>query len=149
VTVSVTGWNTASELGQLITALGTSQPDFYDIHFYGTPPYMLSTFQAAKQMANGKPLLIGETGYSTDPSNSSWLGASQSTSTQELRQASYYTYVEKAAKDAGLPPAGSWTLNDFPALPNLSGIEQHFGLYRLDGTPKPAVATLDNAFTSG
>jgi endo-1,4-beta-mannosidase len=150
VTVSVTGWdtNSATALGQLITGLGTSQPDFYDIHFYGIPPHMLSTFQTAKQIAHGTPLLVGETGYSTDPSNTSWIGAGQSVSTQEQAQAYFYAYVEQAAASAGLPKAASWTLNDFPALANLSATEQHFGLYRLDGTEKPAAAILKRYFTS-
>jgi Cellulase (glycosyl hydrolase family 5) len=148
VTVSVTGWNTAGELGTLISNLGTSQPDFYDIHFYGTPPYMLSSFKTAKAMANGKPLLVGETGYSTDPGNTSWIGAGQSQSMQDQAQAYFYAYVEQAAHQAGLAPAAPWTLNDFTALPGLSSIEQHFGLYRLDGTAKPAVAVIKNAFAT-
>jgi hypothetical protein len=142
VTVSVTSWNTPTPLAQLIAALGASQPDFYDLHFYGTPPYMLPTFRAAKQLAGGRPLLIGETGYSTDPGNTTWLGAIRPVALQEQAQAYYYAHVEQAASKAGLPPVGLWNLNDFVALPRLSEVERHFGIYRLDGSAKPAASVI-------
>lgn len=146
VTVSVTGWNTATPLAHLVSALGSVKPDFYDLHFYGTPPYMTSTFQAAKQAAGGTPLLIGETGYSTDPSNTSWLGTTASASTQEQKQAEYMNDVEESAKSVGLPLVGIWNMNDFPPLKNVTPIEQHFGLYRLDGSAKPATAAVKSEF---
>jgi hypothetical protein len=108
---------------------------------------MQSAFTAAKALAGSTPLLIGETGYSTDPSNTYWVGSGQTTSLQELAQSYFLAYVEQAAKSAGLPPAGVWTLNDFPALGGLSATEQHFGLYRLDGTAKPGAAELKSLFT--
>jgi endo-1,4-beta-mannosidase len=147
VTLSVTGWNTPSHLGQLIEALGRDRPDFYDLHFYGTPPYMLQTFRTAKRLAGRTPLVIGETGYSTAPSNTSWLGSPETTQRQEQAQAYYVAFAERAAHKVGLPPVGLWNLNDFPALPNVSPVEQHFGLYRLNGTPKPAAFVLHTAFT--
>jgi cellulase (glycosyl hydrolase family 5) len=148
VTVSVTGWNTATPLGQLISALGNSQPDFYDLHFYGTQQYMLSTFETAKQMAAAKPLLIGETGYSTDTGNTSIPGIAATVAAHEQEQATYLSQVEQAAQQAGLPPAAPWVLNDFAPVANISATEQHFGLYRLDGSPKPAVAVIKAAFAS-
>lgn len=146
VTVSVSGWNTAAPLARLVSGLGLSQPDFYDLHFYGTPPYMISTFQKAERIAAGRPLLIGETGYSTASSNRSWLGSPAPVSVQEQAQASYYSDIERAARVAGLPRVGVWNLNDFPALPHVGPIEQNFGLYRLNGTAKPAAAVIRRAF---
>ena len=147
VTVSVTGWNTARPLAELIAGLGSSRPDFYDLHFYGTPPYMFSTFASAQRMVADKPLVIGETGYSTDPGNASWLGSSEPVAVQERAQARYLAEAEVAARVAGLPPVGVWTLNDFPpALLHVTPAEQHFGLYRLDGTAKPAAAVVRRSF---
>ncbi len=146
VTLSVTGWNTPSALGELKAALGSSQPDFYDLHFFGTPQYMLSTFQAAKQMANGTPLLIGETGYSSDLSNNTTPGLSTSSTAHEDAQAQFYHEVEAAARLAGLPPAGVWVLNDFPPMVHVTPTEQRFGLFRLNGSAKPAAAVVRAAF---
>jgi endo-1,4-beta-mannosidase len=147
VTVSVTGWDTATPLAQLISALGSVKPDFYDLHVYGNPAFMQSAYLNAKQMAGSTPLIIGETGYSTDPSNTYWIGANQTVAMQEQAQAYYISYAEQTAKSVGLPPVGLWTLNDFPSgLPNVTAVEQHFGLYRLDGTAKPAVATVQSFF---
>jgi endo-1,4-beta-mannosidase len=148
VTLSVSGWNTATPLAQLISALRNSQPDFYDLHFYGTPENMLATFQSAKQLAAGRPLLIGETGYSTDANNNSVPNIAATVAAHEQEQATFLSQAEQATRAAGLPPAAPWILQDFPALPNLSPNEQHFGLYRLDGTPKPAAAVIHAAFTS-
>jgi hypothetical protein len=39
-----------------------------------------------------------------------------------------------------------WVLNDFPRLAHLSRVEQHFGLYRVNGTPKPAAALIRKVF---
>jgi Cellulase (glycosyl hydrolase family 5) len=147
VTVSVTGWNTATPLAQLIGALGPAQPDLYDLHFYGTPGYMLSTFKAAKQMAGGSPLVIGETGYSTDVNNDSIPGIAPNVAAHEQAQAYYYYCAEVSAHSAGLPPAAPWILSDFPSTLNISASEQHFGLYRLDGSAKPAVSVIRSAFT--
>lgn len=147
VTVSVTGWNTTTPLAQLIAGLRSSQPDFYDLHLYGTPPYMLTTLKAAKRTAHGKPLLIGETGYSTAQSNTSWLGSPATVSVQERTQARYFLDVVLATRALGLPPPGVWTLNDFPSgLLYVTPIQQHFGLYRLDGTAKPAAAIIRQSF---
>jgi hypothetical protein len=148
VTVSVTGWNTATPLSQLIAALGPAQPDLYDLHFYGTPSYMLSAFKSAKQMAGGSPLVIGETGYSTDVNNNSIPGIAPTVAAHEQEQADYYYWAELSAHSVGLPPAAPWILSDFPSTLNINDTEQHFGLYRLDGSAKPAVSVLRSAFAS-
>lgn len=146
VTVSVTGWNSAAPLARLVSALGPVKPDFYDLHFYGTSAYMVSTFRSAEQIAAGTPLLIGETGYSTDAGYAPWLNTAEKVSAQEQRQAEYIADVERSAAAVGLPPVGIWNLNDFPPMTNVTPTEQHFGLYRLDGSAKPAAATLQSYF---
>jgi cellulase (glycosyl hydrolase family 5) len=146
VTVSVTGWNSPAELGQLYQALGSSQPDFYDYHFYGVPTSALAIFQQAKLLVNGAPLLIGETGYSTSLLNNSWFTTPLTQAQQNWAQEVFLADVEQAANQAGLPPAGVWTLYDFPGSATLSDQEQHFGLYTTSGVAKPAAAVLQNAF---
>lgn len=146
VTVSVTGWNSTTALAELIRALGSSQPDFYDDHFYGNLPYVASVFSSAEQLAGSKPLFIGETGYSTNPLNTSAPGVAPTVAAHEAAQASFFYQVELAAYNAGLPPAAPWTLYDFAPTSSLSPIEQDFGLFRVDGSAKPAVAVIQAAF---
>jgi hypothetical protein len=148
VTLSVSGWNSATPLQQLITGLDGVKPDFYDLHFYGTPQYMESTFKTAQQIADGTPLLIGETGYSTYVGNTSWDTSPMTYSQQETAQSYYFYFVETAAKEVGLPAVGIWTLNDFPALLDVDESEQNFGLYTVNGTAKPAAAEVKSLFTN-
>jgi hypothetical protein len=148
VTISVGGWNSSRALAELVAALGRVHPDFYDLHFAGLPPYMRTVLASAKRIAGATPLLIGEAGYSTDPSDTVWIGPRHTGAAQEQAQARYLRDIEETARAVGLPLAGVWNLNDFPALPNLSAMEQHYGLYRLDGTPKPAAGVIRWAFTS-
>jgi hypothetical protein len=147
VTVSVMQWDSAAVLNKLKVALGTQQPDFYDYHFYGNAYLARATFQAAKQIAGGVPLFIGETGYSTWLAVTPELGVPLTLPSQEAYQDLFYRTVEQAARDEALPPAAPWTLNDFVPSTLAKGRELFFGLYHLDGTPKPAAATVKATFT--
>jgi hypothetical protein len=106
-----------------------------------------ATFQAAKQIAGGVPLLIGETGYSTWSAYSPEPGVPLTQTSQEAYQDLFYRTVEQAARDESLPPAAPWTLNDFVPSTLAQGRELYFGLYHVDGTPKPAAATVKAVFT--
>jgi hypothetical protein len=146
VSLSVTGWGSADRLAELIQRLGTSQPDIYDYHFYGPLRDAREIFAAVARMAGNRPAMIGESGYSTAAGNASQPGVVPTESAHEAFQSYFYYVVERAARRAGLPPAAPWILNDFPPARRLNSIEQHFGLYRLNGTAKPAVKVIRNAF---
>jgi Cellulase (glycosyl hydrolase family 5) len=88
-----------------------------------------------------KPILLEEVGYST-------LGLPEAQQSDKLRE------VLTAADQEGLAGWLLWTAFDFstdvtclpPACPSLDNGEHHFGLWRADYTPKPAVEML-KAFT--
>lgn len=150
VTVSVTGG--APVIAELRRQLGSVKPDFWDLHYYGVAGGAYATFAAARAIVWPELLYIGEFGFST------WLGNAGLApglpySQQELDayQAYYYASVEAAAKAAGLPPAAPWTLNDFsrahtPAQP--SPAEYFYGMYRLNGSAKPAAAVISQFFST-
>ena len=145
VTVSVFG---LGALRTLKTGLAATPPDFYDLHYYDGPGPALATFRAAAAIVAPAPLFIGETGYSTTQ------GPVSGTAGAEAAQAAYLRAVEWAARAAGLPLAGVWTLNDFApaAMPSAvadPGKQGGFGLYRTDGTPKPAAAAVAALFGAG
>lgn len=113
--------------------------DFYNFHYYSDPNQAYSVFQQALQtVGTAKPLLIGETGYSTFTNT-------------EAQQNQYFRMVEDAARQSGLPFASPWIYSDFADQAHVpSGVlgtaEQYFGLYRADGTLKPAGATIASLF---
>lgn len=155
-TVSAPGAGGAARLARLRGALGSTLPDFFDFHYFGGPEWAASTFAGALQAAGSVPLLIGETGYSTDPANPRAPGVDASVEAQEDWQAHYLSSVEYAARALGLPPAAPWTLTDFapgaiPASMRLSRRPEqyHYGLFRVDGRPKPAAAVVRRAFIKG
>ena len=139
LTISV---NTADGAGltRLKTALAASPPDYYDFHYYGSSERALPTIKAARAAVAPAPLVIGETGVS-------------SLQNTEGEQAAYLARVFEAAKVAGVSSVAPWTLNDFTAdaIPD-SGVakipgQYRFGLYRTDGTAKPAAAVVRAAWT--
>jgi hypothetical protein len=156
VTVSVTGDLTTS-FPELISALGSSQPDFYDVHLYNNAPYeAYHQLKAAKDAATaqGRALLIGETGSPTIPSH--YLGFpsfAKAQASYEAWQDYYYRLDFLATSALGLPPASPWILSDYapgtlPGRPN-EGEPYHFGLYHADGSAKAAAATVSAFFGSG
>ena len=137
------GWKLKNLKGQL----HAQQPDFYSFHYY-TSLYNAKTRAAtdiAGDAANAapKPLIVGETGYPT------WNGVfgigGGSGREQESDQASYISSVEQATLKVGVGTAGIYTQNDFTSLA-AHDPERYFGLYRSDGTPKPAVQVLSTYF---
>jgi hypothetical protein len=143
VTVSVCGCDNAANLGTLKQNLGSSQPDFFDFHFYGPPSSAPAAFQQAAGVAAPRPLFIGETGYSTSVDWAGY-GAVATQAGREAYQDQFFRSVEVAAQQAGLPPAAPWTLSDIAI--SASPKEGGFGLYRLDGSAKPAAATIAAVF---
>jgi endo-1,4-beta-mannosidase len=139
LTVSVT-----SGISNLAQQVSNEVPvDFYNFHFYSDPAQAYSVFQQAlRTVGTAKPLLIGETGYST------------LTTAGEAEQDRYFRTVEYAARQSGLPFASPWIYSDFADQAHVpSGVlgtaEQYYGLYRADGTLKPAGATIASLFKEG
>ena len=143
VTISVCGCDRATDLATLKQNLGSSQPDFYDFHFYGPPSSASATLQQAAAISAPRPLFIGETGYSTSVDWAGY-GAVPTQAGREAFQDEYFRSVEAAAQQAGLPPAAPWTLNDIEI--SSSPREASYGLYRVDGSAKPAAATIAAVF---
>jgi hypothetical protein len=127
--------------------LQDSLPDFWDYHYYGPPGDAYSLLKRIKALAVPRPLFVGETGYSTD-------GKPGEQAAQERAQAAYYRAVFTAAAALGLPSPAPWTLNDFSpgAIPPSIGTANEpaqygYGLFQLNGTPKPAAAVVIRAFS--
>ena len=127
--------------------LKNSPPDFWDYHYYGLPGEAYSLLSSIKALAAPRALFIGETGYTTDT-------APGDQAAEEQAQAAYYQAVFTAAAALGLPSPAPWTLNDFSlgAIPPISGIANEpaqygYGLFQLNGTPKPAAAVVRTAFS--
>ena len=127
--------------------LRNSPPDFWDYHYYGPPGDAYSVLNSIKALAAPRPLFVGETGYSTD-------GTPGDHAAQEQAQAAYYRAVFTAAAALGLPTPAPWILNDFSpgAIPPESlavhePAQYGYGLFQLNGTPKPAAAVVRRAFS--
>ena len=159
VTVSVTDGSAggpAAELPLLIANLGTAQPDFYDIHqYYGAPYedyYQIHGAQRAAQV-QGLALFIGETGTSTLAADYAGISIPQTQVSYEDYQDFTYRFAFHVTSRLNLPAAAPWVLWDF--APNTvdwvtSDSDQYdFGLYRVDGTAKPAAATVAAFFQDG
>jgi len=138
VTLSVSGHDPIAGIRAMRQALGSAAlPDYWSFHYYDKPELAYQTFQQAQQAAAPQPLFVGETGY--------WPGDSDppvtSVADREDEQVRYLRTVETAAHLLGLPAVAPWILSDFSrsAIPNrVRDVEYHFGLFRVDGTPKPA-----------
>lgn len=151
VTVSVT--NGASKLVDLRLQLGRVRPDFWDLHYYGVAGGAYAAFAVARAAVLPDQLYIGEFGFSTWPGNAASVpGLPSSQPELDAYQAYYYASVEAATKALGMPPAAPWTLNDFsrtgtPLQP--SPAEYFYGMYRLNGSVKPAAAVISQFFSTG
>lgn len=156
VGISVPALDPASDLSLLRAALGSAQPDFYSAHFYWRPELAGGYLVAAKAAVAPLPLQVGETGYSTAIPYEILPGVPSSPSAREAQQAYYLRSLAFAADRLGLPPIAPWILSDFApeAIPaDDPGVygnprEYRFGLYRVGGEAKPAVAELRSIFSS-
>ena len=156
VTVSVAGRDPAARLAHLVRALRRVRSDFWDVHeFGGGGELMYDSIRRAAAAAAPVPLWIGETGYPTTTASTGYGGVPLTESGQEAAQAHFLATASWSAHAAGLPPVGVWALDDLvpagvpdhTALP--SDPELHFGLFRADGTPKPAAAIVRAVFAHG
>jgi cellulase (glycosyl hydrolase family 5) len=140
LTIAVSGTAGTAGMTKIKTALSATPLDYYDFHFYGNSERALSIIKQAQAAVAPAPLVIGETGVSTLTST-------------EGEQAAYLARVLQAAAAAGVRSVAPWTLNDFAsgAIPDSavaqSAAQYQFGLYRTDGTAKPAAAVVKAAWT--
>jgi cellulase (glycosyl hydrolase family 5) len=143
LTLSVDGQSSSAGIAKIKSKLANTPLDYYDLHFYGASEAALAEIRKAQAAAAPAPVVIGETGLST-------------ASNSEGEQAAYLARVFRAAKEAGLGSVAPWTLNDFAddAIPGHSAVaaspaQYRYGLYRVDGTGKPAAAVVRTAWTTG
>jgi hypothetical protein len=125
----------------LKTALSpANRPDFYTVHFQGQPQNSAGVFYQATRDAAPASVLIGATGVSSQFVSPSGAGGS------EAAQADYATAVVQAARIIGLPVMWwAWQDSAPAGIPadagNPAGLVG-WGLFRLDGTAKPASAIM-------
>jgi hypothetical protein len=145
VTISARASGGARQLALLKRELGTSQPDFWSFHYYDKPELAYPRFAAAIAAVAPTPIFVGETGYEAADSYPPAHGSGD----LEDEQLRYFCTVAAAAAMLGLPPVAPWILYDFSpaATPvQMKPPEYHFGLFRLDGTAKPAADAVRAAF---
>jgi hypothetical protein len=153
VTISVAGRDPLKRLRALKRGLGDVRPDFFDLHFFGGGgETAYSVFAEARRIVAPTPLWIGETGYPTITAGSGFGGVPRMRAAQEAAQVEFLAATNWAARANGLASNGIWQLSDLvpAAVPDrVAGAEDpdlHYGLYRVDGTPKPATALVRAAF---
>jgi hypothetical protein len=154
VTLSVGGTTPADDLRRLVAALpARARPDFFDAHYFtGGGEQAQRVFTSLRDLATPTPLWIGELGYPTSTAHSGYWGVPLTPSSQEAAQTHYLKLCFGALARLGLPPPGVWILDDFApdAIPDsdVDGVEQQyrFGLFRADGSAKPAAAAVRRLF---
>ncbi|GAB2619929.1 hypothetical protein Aab01nite_34130 [Paractinoplanes abujensis] len=140
LTISTDGVSGAKGLAKVKTSLGSTTLDFYEFHLYGNSERALSLIKGAQSAVSPTPITIGETGLNT----------LQNT---EGEQAAFLARIFEAAEVAGVQSVAPWTLNDFVqgSIPSsaVSRIpaQYNYGLYRTDGTAKPAAAVVKAGWT--
>jgi hypothetical protein len=156
VTLSVAGPDPAARLRLLAQGLGWLQPDFWDIHdFSGDGGVTYDLIRRAQRVAGLTPVWIGEAGYATTTVVSGCGGVPLTVSAQEAAQQHFFSVVSWATRATGSPDAGVWVLDDMTpeAVPDRTGTEAnpelHFGVFRLDGSAKPAADTVRAVFSGG
>ena len=130
-----------------VSALNASRPDIFSYHFYGDPSNAAATFYWVKRIAAPTQVFIGETGLSTGTT-----ADGPSDPSLEQSQDSFFHAVDAATLSQGLPAAAPWIMWDFApgTLCTCAPDSQyHYGLLRLDGSEKPAFATVKTFFTTG
>ncbi|BCY08205.1 cellulase family glycosylhydrolase [Actinoplanes sp. L3-i22] len=141
LTVSVDGHAGPDGLAELRDVLGDVTLDYYDFHFYGESEKALTDIVRARAAVAPNLMVIGETGLSTGVGSPG-------------EQAAYLARVFRAAAVAGVRSVSPWTLTDFTegSIPAGSMVatlpaQYQFGLYRTDGTAKPAAAVVRSAWS--
>ena len=136
---------TPHQFSSFVTKLRGAHPSIWDYHFYGSPRFLYATLARIKAIAGSTPVIIGETGQTTSDTGGDTTALDQS-------QAAYYRVAFAATKALKLPDPAPWILSDFapdaipPSRTADDSRQYGYGLYRADGTPKPAAAVVSAAF---
>ncbi|NMO53244.1 cellulase family glycosylhydrolase [Actinoplanes sp. TBRC 11911] len=139
LTFSVDGTTGIPGMSKIKSVLGSTPVDFYDYHFYGNSERALAMVKQAQAAVAPAPVVIGEVGLNT----------LQNT---EGEQAAFLARVFQAATQAGVLSVSPWTLTDFAqgAIPDSQvaklPAQYSYGLYRTDGSAKPAAAVVKAAW---
>ena len=139
MTLGTADANAFKQLGNL-----SSVADYGNIHPYlydGNPGSTeLNLFPLAQIDTPGKPAVITETGFTTDPNNT-YNGIS------EVGQARYTLDTLMDAYKAGFSHTFIYELLDEASDPQNTNSEMHYGLFHTDGTPKLAATAIHNLTT--
>lgn len=154
VTVSVAGDEPVRDLRALVRALpAAARPDFFDAHYFtGGGERAQGVFSTLRDLAAPTPLWVGEIGYPTSTTLSGFPGVPLTPSGQEAAQEHFLKLCFTALARLGLPAPGLWILDDFAtdAIPDSDvdrrEAEYRFGLFREDGSPKPAAVAVRRLF---
>jgi hypothetical protein len=157
VTLSVGGVNPVQDLRALVRGLpGRARPDFFAAHYFtGGGERARQVFATLQDLAAPARLWIGEVGYPSSTTTSGYEGVPLTASSQEAAQEHFLKLCFGALGRIGLPAPGLWILDDFaPGAIPTSDVspkepEYRFGLFREDGSPKPAAALVRGLFAGG
>jgi hypothetical protein len=92
----------------------------------------------AKKVSGEKPILVTECGYHNRVENQSHPGVT------ELAEAKYLPRLLFVYFNRGMTKAYKYEFLDLKPDPGFTDLENHFGLVRTNGTPKPAFYALKN-----
>ncbi|HET7567152.1 MAG TPA: carbohydrate binding domain-containing protein [Gaiellaceae bacterium] len=147
VTLSVSGNDPLGRLKALSAELAPVAPDFWSFHYYDKAEYAYWTLASARAAVAPVPLVLAETGYQSGAS----VPQPRTREERDEEQVRYLRTIMNATALLGMPPAGVWVLLDFTrgASPlRMPADEYSFGLFRADGTPKPAAEAARAAFAA-
>jgi hypothetical protein len=118
--------------------------DFVSIHSYDA--HALPTQVEALRAITNKPLIVEEMGWPTSPGDQP---APKGATYDESTQSYFYTEMLDEAKKLDIAGVVQWTLIDFVprTTAKVENFEEHFGLFRLDGSAKPAAEIFKTGFT--
>lgn len=118
--------------------------DFVSLHCYDA--HALPAQVEALRARSNKPLLVEEMGWPTSPGD---MRPPEGARFDEATQNYFYTEMLDEARKLDVAGVVQWTLMDFVprTTAEVANFEEHFGLYRLDGTPKPAAEIFRRGFT--
>ncbi len=123
----------------------TAYATYANLHTYApdgvTPHEVIPYALGGVAPAPGQATIITETGYYTLPNDSAWGGVSEAVQARLTLD----TLLDNFK--AGVPRTFLYELYDEGADPAGTDREMHFGLFRADGTPKPAATALHNLTT--
>lgn len=129
--------------GEIAARLGPVACDFGAMHPYpgGQLPDagLGDTLKATRIIAPGKPVMTTETGYDTAIHVTSGQPA-----VSEAAEAKYMPRLLLEAFGRGVRRSFIYEFADEHPEPAMHDAEQHFGLIRADGTPKPAFTAVAN-----